>query len=210
MPRSSRRWRTGGSQATNPEMRANKSARNCPRDTNLSRSRLVAATTRTSTRIGLVAPIGKISPSCRTRKSAVCAEGDNSPISSRNRVPPSALRTSPGRSLSAPENAPLREPKSSDSISVSGNPPQLTGKNGPRRPESRCMAMATTSLPAPVSPWSPTDTAETAIASNFFSSAASEGTRVAIPSAAAPASLLRKSGGSSTEVANPSRKKKKL
>src|ERR1041384_7397030 len=52
-----------------------------------SRSRLVAATTRTSTGIGSVPPTGIASRSCSTRSSFTWVAGDISPISSRKKVP---------------------------------------------------------------------------------------------------------------------------
>src|SRR5438128_983418 len=55
-----------------------------------SRSRFVAATTRTSTGIAPVPPTGIASRSCNTRSSLTCVAGDISPISSRKKVPPRA------------------------------------------------------------------------------------------------------------------------
>ncbi len=62
----------------------------------VSRSLLVAASTRTSTWIGLAPPIRVTTPSCSTRSTLACAESDMSPISSRNSVPPSACSNFPG------------------------------------------------------------------------------------------------------------------
>src|SRR5438477_26526 len=55
-----------------------------------SRSRLVAATTRTSTGMASVPPTGIASRSWSTRSSLTCVAGDISPISSRKNVPPRA------------------------------------------------------------------------------------------------------------------------
>ena len=75
-----------------------------------------------------------------------------SPISSRNRVPPSAISTRPSRALSAPVNAPFSCPKSSDSSSSAGIAAQLTETRRPFRPDAAWIARATSSLPVPVSP----------------------------------------------------------
>src|SRR5436309_2429246 len=53
-----------------------------------SRSRLVAATTRTSTGMASVPPTGIASRSWSTRNSFTCVAGDISPISSKKKVPP--------------------------------------------------------------------------------------------------------------------------
>ena len=58
--------------------------------------RVVAATTRTSTCTGFAPPMRVTTPSWRTRSTFACAPRLMSPISSRNRVPPSAERTRPG------------------------------------------------------------------------------------------------------------------
>src|SRR5881396_2062255 len=55
-----------------------------------SKSRLVAATTRTSTGMVSVPPTGMASRSCSTRSSFTWVAGDISPISSRKNVPPRA------------------------------------------------------------------------------------------------------------------------
>ena len=68
----------------------------CLRLTRCSRSALVAAITRTSTRCGRVSPTGMISPCSRKRSSFGWTSSGRSPISSRNSVPPAADRTRPG------------------------------------------------------------------------------------------------------------------
>ena len=79
--------------------------------------------------------------------------GVNSPISSKNTVPPSAASKRPALSVLAPVNAPLLYPKSSLSINVSGIPAQLiTTKGLSRLRLCLCMALATSSLPVPDSP----------------------------------------------------------
>ena len=62
-------------------------ARKRPAETSLPRSRCVAATTRTSTRLERESPTRRSSPSWITRRSRLCTEGLASPISSRKRVP---------------------------------------------------------------------------------------------------------------------------
>ena len=104
-----------------------RSARNRPAATSCSRSRLVAATSRTSTRRGRFSPTRRTSPSCSTRSSLACARGDSSPTSSRNSVPPIAPpRTARRARSTAPVNAPRAWPKSSASSSSSGSAAQLT------------------------------------------------------------------------------------
>ena len=63
--------------------------RNEPSDDGLSRSRFVAAMTRTSAGIGLLPPTRSKVRSCRTRSSATWVSGGSSPTSSRKMVPPS-------------------------------------------------------------------------------------------------------------------------
>ena len=76
-----------------------------------------------------------------------------SPISSRNRVPPSASSKRPARAVMAPVNAPFSWPNSSLSSRSAGIAPQFTGTNGrPARADSRWMERATSSLPVPDSP----------------------------------------------------------
>ncbi len=62
-------------------------------------------------------------------------------------------RTLPSLALSAPVKAPFSYPKSSDSRRVSGSAPQFTARKGsPALGPSECTALASTSLPVPVSP----------------------------------------------------------
>ena len=69
-------------------------------------------------------------------------------------VPLSASSNRPSRRSAAPVKAPFSWPNSSLSSSVSGSAAQLTAMNGlPRRGERSCSALATSSLPVPLSPW---------------------------------------------------------
>ena len=118
-----------------------------------SRSRLVAATRRKSTRTGRVPPTRSNSRSCSARSSLACRLSGSSPISSRNSVPPSASSSRPFFMPSAPVNAPFSWPKSSDSSSDSVSAAQLIATNGRvARALLRCTARATSSLPVPLSP----------------------------------------------------------
>src|SRR5206468_4051234 len=85
-----------------------------------SKSRLVAATTRTSTGIGSVPPTGIASRSCSTRSRFTWVAGDISPISTRKNVLPRAAANSPCLSRTAPANDPFTWPNSSASSRLSG------------------------------------------------------------------------------------------
>ena len=68
-------------------------------------------------------------------------------------MPPCASSNFPGRAATAPVNAPLSWPKSSDSASDSGSAEPFTATNGPSaRGLPRWIASATSSLPVPLSP----------------------------------------------------------
>ena len=68
-------------------------------------------------------------------------------------MPESASSTWPGRLACAPVKEPFSWPKSSDSISASGNAAQLTLMKGrSRRGLSETTARAASSLPVPLSP----------------------------------------------------------
>ena len=76
-------------------------------------------------------------------------------------MPPWASSKRPFLSATAPVKAPLTWPKSSDSSSLSGSAPQLTGtKAREAREPCRWMARATSSLPVPVSPVTSTGASE--------------------------------------------------
>ena len=114
----------------------------------------MAAMTRTSTLIGWVPPTRKKVRLSSTRSSFTWVESGISPISSRKMVPPSASSNRPSRRSAAPVKAPFSWPNSSDSSSVSGSAAQFTAMNAsPRRGERSCSALATSSLPVPLSPW---------------------------------------------------------
>ncbi len=121
---------------------------------------------RTSTLIAFSPPTRSIQPSCKMRNMRTWAAGGNSPISSRNSVPPSARSNQPRRASTAPVNAPRSWPKSCESISSDGIAPQLTRSKGPLcRAERLWIARATNSLPVPVSPKISTGASERATSS---------------------------------------------
>ena len=125
--------------------------------------RLVAETTRVTTRIVCSPPTRWSSPSCRMRSSFACDASCRSPISSRKIVPPSASSNFPRRSAAAPENAPFSWPKSSLSMSSVGIAAQFTFTNGPAANGlSRWMWAASSSLPVPDSPVNSTLTSDRA------------------------------------------------
>ncbi|MNG05032.1 hypothetical protein D3C84_882040 [compost metagenome] len=113
---------------------------------------------RTSLWIIWLEPTGSYSFSCSTRSNLLCRGKGMSPISSRNKVPPSAICNLPGRPLrSAPVKAPGAVPKNSASSRVSGIAALLMLTNALcARGEAAWMAWASSSLPVPVSPSSNT------------------------------------------------------
>src|SRR5471030_997803 len=114
---------------------------------------LVAASTRTSIGMLLREPRRTTSRSCSTRNNLTWIAIGKSPISSRNKVPPSASSNHPALALRAPVKAPFSWPNSSASTRDSENAPQLTATNGRLRRALRLwMCRATNSLPVPVSP----------------------------------------------------------
>ena len=86
---------------------------------------------RTSTEIGLDAPMRVISPYSTARSSRSWAGIDKVPSSSRNRVPPSASSNRPWRVLAAPVKLPASWPNSSASIRFSGSAAQFMMISGP-------------------------------------------------------------------------------
>src|SRR6266436_3710615 len=86
-----------------------------------SKSRLVAAITRTFVRMDPVPPTRPNSCSCRTRKRAIWVSAGSSPISSRKMVPPSANSKRPKRRWVAPVKAPFSWPNNSDAMQVAWN-----------------------------------------------------------------------------------------
>ncbi len=79
----------------------------------------------TSTGSSTFPPTRRTTRSWSARRSFTCIGTEVSPISSRNRVPPSASWNSPFFSFTAPVKAPFSCPKSSDSRRFSGSAPQL-------------------------------------------------------------------------------------
>ena len=115
--------------------------------------RWVAARNRTSTAAVLLPPPRAHSRSCSTRSSFAWIGGVTSETSSRNSVPPSAISKRPVRVRTAPVKAPRSWPKSSDSITPSESAAQLSLTNARSlRGLLKWMALATNSLPVPVSP----------------------------------------------------------
>src|SRR2546427_6107102 len=124
-----------------------------PRRASATRSRLVHAITRTSTRSMRLAPTCWISPSWSTRSSFACTDRGSSPTSSRTSVPPFATEKNPSRARSAPVKAPRAWPNNSASASSAGIAAQLNLTSGfDARALSVCRSEAMTSLPVPVSP----------------------------------------------------------
>ena len=121
-----------------------------PASTSCPRSRLVAATTRTSTLSGAVLPMRSNSRSWSTRNNAIGVSSGSSPISSR-KIPPSAASKRPTRRCRAPVNAPFSCPNSSDAISDCGIAAQCTRMNARvERFERLWIARAISSFPVPV------------------------------------------------------------
>ena len=122
-----------------------------------SRLRLVAQTMRRSSGIGVRPPMRSTVRSCSTRSIFACSDAGISPISSRNTVPPSAASSLPGVRLAAPGEGALLIAEQLALQQVSGMAAQLMATNGLcERPESRCTARASSSLPVPLSPSSST------------------------------------------------------
>ena len=92
---SSARSRSGGARSGTTFRRKYRSSRNSPAATAACRSRLVAASTRTSTFSVCSPPTRVNSPDCSTRSTLACADAIMSPISSRKMVPPSAISNRP-------------------------------------------------------------------------------------------------------------------
>ncbi len=98
-------------------------------------------------------PTGENSCSWSTRSSLTCMAGLMLPTSSRKSEPPSATRKRPREVLTAPVKAPRTCPKSSLSSRPSGSAPEFTLTKGcPALLLIRCIALATNSLPVPLSP----------------------------------------------------------
>jgi hypothetical protein len=136
-----------------PFKRKKRSWRNFPSSTSRARSLFEAETTRTSTVTGCVDPIGRISPSCRKRRSLAWRFRLMSATSSKKTVPPSAYWRRPFLSAVAWVNEPFLWPKSSDSRRLSGSALQFSETKGLfARPLLKCRDRAIASLPVPDSP----------------------------------------------------------
>ncbi len=108
---------------------------------------------RTFTWIWSLPPTRSNSRSWSTLSNATCISWGNSPISSRNKVPPFANSNRPMRRWYAPVNAPFSWPNNSEAISEGARAVQFTlTKARSERGECLWMARATSSLPVPVSP----------------------------------------------------------
>ena len=108
---------------------------------------------RTSTFRGLDEPTRSNSPVSRARSSLACRFCVMLAISSRKRVPPSAISKRPTRSTLASVNAPFTWPNNSLSKIPSARPPVFTVTRGrAARKEAECSVCATSPLPVPFSP----------------------------------------------------------
>src|ERR1051326_847356 len=105
-------------------------AQHSPPRAPLFNSLFAAATRQPSTATGARPPIRSTTFSSIARNSLPCTPSGNSPISSRNTVPPAASSNFPWRRSFAPVKAPRSCPKSSFSINVSGIAAQLMATNG--------------------------------------------------------------------------------
>ena len=109
---------------------------------------------RASTSTGVSPPTRSICRSSKVRRIFTCTEASISLISSRKSEPPSAFSKRPMRRSIAPVNAPFSWPKSSLSRMFCESAAQCTATNGPfDRGPSWWIALATSSLPVPLSPW---------------------------------------------------------
>src|SRR5579883_2553564 len=152
-PRSLSRSRSAGSSTRTWAMRKKRSLRKRPAFISAPRSRRVAASTRTSMGSNALPPTRFTCFSLSARRSFGCSSMGSSPSSSRKSVPPSASASAPLRRSVAPVNAPFSWPKRMLSASVGGMLPQSTTTKGPAlRSLAWWIALATSSLPVPVSP----------------------------------------------------------
>ena len=150
---SSPRSRSGGRRTCTTLSRKYRSARKRPSRTSTSSGRWVAATMRTSTRCSRRLPMRRTVFSSSSLSSLPCKAMSMSPISSRNKVPPSAVSTRPSLRSRASVKAPRSCPNSSDSSNCAGSAAQFNSTKGlSRRSPLKCSARATSSLPVPVSP----------------------------------------------------------
>ena len=108
-----------------------------PALTSRTRSRRVAAMTRTLTGRYEFEPTDLMRCSARARRSLGCTSTGSSPSSSRKMVPPSASTNGETRLSTAPVNEPRSWPKRALSASVAGMAPQSTTTNGLLRARAR-------------------------------------------------------------------------
>ena len=101
------------------------------------------------------------------RSSWACSGSGSSPISSRNRVPPSASANAPSRALVAPVKAPRSWPNSSLPASSGTMVVQSTTTKSPLsgRGSRSWISRAISSLPVPLSPMTSTEACENAATS---------------------------------------------
>ena len=113
----------------------------------------MAATTRTSQETGCRPPTRSNGWPSNTRRNFAWMAGDISPTSSKNSVPPSAASNFPTVFAVAPVKAPFSWPNNSLSSSDSDSAAQFIVTSGPAdRRLCRWIALATNSLPTPLSP----------------------------------------------------------
>jgi hypothetical protein len=124
------RSRSGGILICTTFNRKKRSCLKVPCLTDASRSRFVAEMMRAESGIRSVEPTGRTSFSCSARSSLACISNGKSPISSRNKVPPSAISINPCFACSAPVSAPFTQPNNCASINVGTSDEQSTGRNG--------------------------------------------------------------------------------
>ncbi len=117
------------------------------------KSTLAVPTIRTSVWTGATAPTRSNRPYSTTRRIFSWTSMGIFPISSRNRVPPSACSNRPIRRVPAPVNAPFSYPKSSDSINVEVKAAQFRVTKGfCQRRDKKCSRAEASSLPVPRAP----------------------------------------------------------
>ena len=169
---SSLRSRSAGRRTRTIERRWNTSLRKLPLSTSCARSRLVAATMRTSTlAIDGAADAAHGVVLERAQEARLEIGLELADLVEEQRCRWCALSKAPTRSAAAPVNAPLTWPNSSDSMSVRGTPARSHTTSGPRaRGEARWMASAHSSLPVPVSPSMSTGSSEPATRSSSANS----------------------------------------
>src|SRR5271166_5880814 len=150
---SSARSRNEGTVTTSKASRSRRSLRKRPPSASAGRSTLVAAMTRTSTWCTSLPPTRSKLPYSMTRRIFSCTASEAVAISSRNKVPPSAISKRERRRCVAPVKAPASWPKSSLSSRLSASVAQLSLTKGlSQRGERKVSRAATNSLPVPRSP----------------------------------------------------------